>query len=155
MRFNGKNILRRARLWAILAVVFAAVVYVWQITQKPSGPIATIKGKTYKVLVADTTEERSRGLSGHTSLANDAGMLFIFDQPGKHCFWMKDMDFTIDILWFDSASKLIHTEKRASPASYPAEFCPPTDAKYVLEVNSGDSEKLGTRSGDELLLSNL
>jgi len=62
---------------------------------------------------------------------------------------MKDMQFEIDILWFDENLKLVHIKHAASPASYPAEsFCPPAPSKYVIEVAAGNAERLNLKLGD-------
>lgn len=80
---------------------------------------------------------RQRGLSSRDSLPYNAGMLFIFDAPGTHSFWMKDMRFHIDIIWLDSKGTVVGTEERMSPRSYPKTFTPPFPIKYALEVNTG------------------
>lgn len=107
------------------------------------------EGKAFIVDVASTTTGREKGLSGRAGLDQSHGMLFIFEQPYKECFWMKDMLFDIDILWFDQDQKLIHIKKEATPASYPAEsFCSPVPAKYVIEVAAGTVDRLNLKIGD-------
>ncbi len=49
-------------------------------------------------------ESRRLGLSGRPSIDDDSGMLFEFDdESAQHCFWMKDMLFSIDIVWLNSS----------------------------------------------------
>jgi len=99
-------------------------------------------GETYiPVLIADTNEERVRGLSGTKSLSDGLGMLFIFEQPAKYGFWMKDMSFDIDIVWIDIESRVIGLEKWVSRDSYPKVFYPPGEVKYVLELSAGFIDK--------------
>ena len=90
-----------------------------------------------KVEIADTDAERSLGLSGRDSLKTGYGMLFVFDTPGSYGFWMKDMKFSIDIIWIDADGRVIGVEKGVEPETYPKVFYPPTPAKYVLEVPAG------------------
>lgn len=90
-----------------------------------------------RVAVVDTDASRTRGLSGYAPLKWGEGMLFVFEEEGAYSFWMKDMLFSIDILWFDAAGKLVHIEREVSPASYPASFTPGSPAQYVLEVPAG------------------
>ena len=51
------------------------------------------------VLVADTPQERAAGLSGYPGLPEDAGMLFVFPEPRQPSFWMKGMEFALDLVW--------------------------------------------------------
>lgn len=98
--------------------------------------------------VASTPASLERGLSGRPGLDQSHGMLFIFDHADKTCFWMKDMKFDIDILWFDEGLKLVHAQQAASPASYPETFCPPINSKYVIEVTAGTVDRLHLKIGD-------
>ena len=105
-----------------------------------------------KVDVVSTPEARSLGLSGRASLNKDQGMLFVFDTPGNYSFWMKDMNFPIDIIWFDEMGKVVYIQKDAQPESYPEAFTPPKEktSKYVLEVFSGFSLKHNLQVGDAI-----
>jgi uncharacterized protein len=110
-----------------------------------------IAGQNIKVDLALTEAEQAQGLSGRPSLAEDEGMLFVFANPGKYLFWMKDMNFPIDMIWLSSDLKVVYIEKNATPESYPETFGPgPNDgeAKYVLEVVSGFSDKNNLKVGD-------
>lgn len=113
----------------------------------PASPELRTKHTVYKLSVADTEEARNKGLSGRKSLANDEGLVFVFDLPGKHCFWMKDMSFPIDIIWLDSAKKVVHIEQHVAPDSYPKTFCPVKDATHVVELAAGEAKKTDIREG--------
>lgn len=108
--------------------------------------------------IADTPASREQGLSGRSKLNEDEGMLFVFDVPGKYGFWMKDMNFPIDMIWVSEDGTVVHVEREISPSTYfdfnpPQTFVNTPDAKYVLEMASGASEKyglyLGTKVGIE------
>lgn len=135
-----------------LKVFFFLVVFFLLIFYFPqkSGEIKTVKiaGQDIKVELALTKEIQEKGLSGRGSLLENTGMLFIFEQPGKYYFWMKDMNFAIDIIWITEDLKVVYIEKNATPKSYPNIFDPKIDAKYVLEVTSGFSEKNNLKEGD-------
>lgn len=92
------------------------------------------------VALADTSQEREQGLSGTSPLSDTEGMLFIFDNDAQHSFWMKDMNYAIDIIWFSAEQRIVHIEKAVSPDTFPSAFTPPTPARYVLEVPAGFSE---------------
>lgn len=90
-----------------------------------------------RVEIADTPDERAQGLSGTTELADDEGMLFVFDTEGTYGFWMHDMLISIDIIWVASDGSVVHIEHSLSPDTYPQTFTPPLPARYVLEVPAG------------------
>ncbi len=98
------------------------------------------------VEVVNTNESRSKGLSGRKSLCNNCGMLFDFGYENHTTsFWMKDMLIPIDIIWINDG-KVVGIEKNAQPEPDKsdkelAKYSPPSPIDYVLEVNSGFSDK--------------
>jgi uncharacterized membrane protein (UPF0127 family) len=112
------------------------------------------KGKIYAEVV-DTPASREQGLSGRSELKDDEGMLFIFEHPGKYGFWMKDMTFPIDIIWINQDGVVVHIEREVTPDSYfnfnpPKTFVNTPEAKYVLELANGGSEKYGIYLGTKV-----
>ena len=81
--------------------------------QLPEVVHVKIAGQVIKVELAITPEARARGLSGRQGLTQDEGMLFVFDTPGKYPFWMKDMNFAIDMIWISEDSKVVYIKKDA------------------------------------------
>ena len=101
--------------------------------------------------VANTNESRIKGLSGRESMSENQGMLFIFEQPDEQCIWMKDMNFSLDIIWVSEDEEIIDIKRGVSPATYPESFC--VDAsKYVIELNSGVATKARLSIGQKLNL---
>lgn len=99
------------------------------------------------VELADIPEKRSQGLSGRKELREDGGMLFVFDEPDIYSFWMKDMNFPIDIIWIGEDLKIADITRNAKPESYPETFQSKKPAKYAIEVNAGWSLKNGVQIG--------
>lgn len=120
-------------LLAVVVIFAAGLVYL----MRSDGPRAIVGGTSVKILLADTPQKRTQGLSGRESLAHDEGMLFVFPEEDVYSFWMKDMRFSIDILWLNSAGEVVHVVENASPESYPASFTPEKAATYVLELPAG------------------
>ena|SRR3989344_2951376 len=118
----------------------------------PGAEEVRLKGERIRVTIVDTPESRARGLSGRSGLAESEGMLFVFPEEGKYGFWMKDMRFSIDILWLDSDGEIVHIERRVSPESYPASFLPSRPARYVLELSAGWAEAHDVSIGDRVTL---
>lgn len=102
--------------------------------------------------IADTTAKRSVGLSNRDSLDPDSGILFVFEEEGDYGFWMKEMRFSIDIIWIDENGKIVDIVESATPDSYPQVFRSSEPALYVLEVNSGFVDENRISIGDMLAL---
>ena len=99
----------------------------------------SIDGVPLVVLLATTLPSQERGLSGLRSLPRDEGMLFVFDHEDYWAFWMINMSFPLDIIWFNSARQVVWTEpdlKPCLPSDCPV-IMPPVTSMYVLEVNEG------------------
>ncbi len=105
-------------------------------------------GKVFNVEVADTKMLLEKGLSGHAPLGQYEGMFFVFQDSNKHGFWMKDMLFSIDIIWIDENLKVVHIEKSVSPQTYPTVFFPTVPARFVLEISAGEAQRLSLDIGD-------
>lgn len=97
--------------------------------------------------VATTSADRVRGLSGTTVLPADVVKLFVFDAPGPQSIWMKDMQYSIDIVWLDENGKVIHVAERVSPDTYPRAFSSEQPAVYVVEAVAGFVSTHGIRPG--------
>jgi len=93
--------------------------------------------------LAVTDYERQRGLMYRKSIEEDQGMLFVFAGESFHSFWMKNMNFSIDILWLDEEKRIVHIEERVPPCSSwdcPS-YAPDLPAQYVLELQAGMVER--------------
>ena len=88
------------------------------------------------VEVADTPALRSQGLSGRGSIGDYQGMLFVFDEKGSYSFWMKDMNFPIDLIYIDEAYYIVDIIENKQPCTQQEckSFVPSVPFKYVLEV---------------------
>ncbi len=101
------------------------------------------------VELAITPEQRERGLSGHKPLAINEAMLFVFDTPGKYGFWMKDMLFSIDMIWLSAEGKVVYIEKSVAPDTFPKSFASESPALYFLETKAGFSSQNNIKIGDQ------
>ena len=95
------------------------------------------------VQIADTEPRRVRGLMFQDQLPFDQGMIFVFNQSGLYPLWMLNMQFSLDMIWFDQDGRVIHIEKDVPPCKTPLEIAacqsivPDGQAIYILEVTSG------------------
>lgn len=95
----------------------------------------------FEVEVAATPGARGRGLMGRTHLAADGGMLFVFEQPGRHCLWMRDTPLPLSIAFIDSTGRiasLADMQPRTETL-----HCPSADVRYALEVRQGEFRRRG------------
>ena len=94
-------------------------------------------GQDVSVEISNTNDLRAIGLSGRKSLGEREGMLFIFEESDAFGFWMKDMNFSIDIVWINDLMQVVGMEENVSPDTFPKIFYPPVPIRYVLELPSG------------------
>jgi len=96
-----------------------------------------------EVQIADDEPRRLRGLMFQDQLPLDQGMIFVFNQPGLYSLWMLNMQFSLDMIWFDQDGAIVHIEKDIPPCKSPLEIAacqsitPKGMAVYVLEVTAG------------------
>jgi uncharacterized membrane protein (UPF0127 family) len=108
-------------------------------------PRGTIKidDTVIEVQVADTEPRRIRGLMFQDELPYDQGMIFAFKESGVYSLWMLNMQFSLDMIWFDKDGTIVHIEKNIPPCKTPTEIMscqsivPSGEALYILEVTSG------------------
>lgn len=104
--------------------------------------------------VAADDLSRAQGLMNRTRLAPDRGMLFVFRHSDLRWFWMKNTLIPLDILFFDSARKLVSMQTDVPPCKQ--DPCPTypsgKPARYVLELAGGTAARIGIRTGGELTI---
>ncbi len=104
------------------------------------------------VALADTAALRQQGLSDTASLPAGAGMLFVFSAPAVQGFWMKDMQYPLDIVWIDNTMTVVGIAANVMPDTYPQVFYSPAPVQYVLEVNAGYAQLHGIAVGKQFTL---
>jgi len=118
-----------------------------------TAPWVELAGTRYAVEVADDEAERARGLMYRDAMAEGHGMLFIHDGEEPQAYWMKNTRIPLDILYFNDARKLVAQQRDVPPCSL-GDACPsyPSNApaRYVLELNAGEAERLKLADGADL-----
>ncbi len=137
----------RKALFPIVAFMFLLLFVIAR--ANVSGSHLIMGEHVFAVERVSTPVALERGLSGRASLPGDSAMLFVFERPGKQCFWMKDMNFALDIIWLDATKRVVYLALDISPETYPKTFCPDQDAAYVVEVNAGRAQKNGVKVGSK------
>ncbi|PIT92989.1 MAG: hypothetical protein COU06_02410 [Candidatus Harrisonbacteria bacterium CG10_big_fil_rev_8_21_14_0_10_38_8] len=140
-----------------LLVILAILYFFWYkgvFIKKVIGEVEIVLGEnTYQVEVAKTPQEQVNGLSNRELLEEGKGMLFIFDRAKIQSFWMKDMNFSIDIVWLND-NKVIGFTENLLPATttIPTIYQSNSLSDMVLELNAGVVKKDNIRVGDILKL---
>lgn len=111
-----------------------------------------------RVEIAQREEQRRHGLMERQQLAEDAGMLFLYDdvQPAGSGFWMFRTRLPLDIAFLDEDGRILSILQMAPCESPNPQFCPSyapdTAYRYALEVNAGFFARQGIHAGDRVLL---
>lgn len=133
---------------------------------RTSGTFTTrLGGEWFTLETAIDRESQARGLMDRTEIADDGGMIFIFDRDEERNFWMKNCLIDIDILYVDRTGRIVsmYTMKALPPqrddeteieyerrvrreGSYPSGG----RTRFVIELRAGRAEELGLQEGQKL-----
>ncbi len=103
----------------------------------------------FMVEIADSAEERAKGLMYREALDEGKGMLFVYPEEGIYNFWMKNTLIPLDMIWISSDRRIVHIEEAVPCKEDPCYvYQPAKKALFVLEINGGLAEKLGIDEGD-------
>jgi uncharacterized protein len=109
-----------------------------------------IKNVEFRSEVVSSLAKKSIGLGRRKGLCFSCAMLFVFPAEGNYNFWMKDMNFNLDIIWIRE-NKIAKIEKNISKERREM-LQPGISANRVLEINAGLSDKYGFKEGDEVII---
>ena len=103
----------------------------------------------FNVEVVSTPQQRALGLMGRTRLEDNAGMLFVFEQKGTHCFWMKNTLLPLSIAFLADDGHIVSIDDMQPQT---LDFhCPLAPVRYALEVKQGGFRSRGIRPGMRIL----
>lgn len=111
-----------------------------------------IGGKTIDAELANSVSKRKTGLMFRESLPENEGMLFTFAIENTYGFWMKNMNFPIDIIWINSNLTIVDITTNVQPCTQNEceSYTPVAPVQYVLEMNSGWAQSNGINIGDTI-----
>jgi uncharacterized protein len=114
-------------------------------------PVVQLKAGMHLIRaeVAADYSTRGRGLMHRKSLAPNAGMLFIFDQPALHCMWMKNTYIPLSVAFLDDNGEIINIADM-QPHSEQS-HCAARPALYALEMTQGWFAQRGVKAGAKLV----
>ena len=106
--------------------------------------------KVIDIEIAETDYKRNRGLMDRSSMEENQGMLFIFDEDTPQSFWMKNTIMPLDFLFINSDLNVVSYKQNAQPFSEASVTSDGVPAKYVLEVNGGFLARFQFKTGDKV-----
>jgi len=149
--------MKKVFLFLILFIFFSSIT-ACQLIKKM--PIAQINQQKIKLVIAKTSAEKIKGLGGMDFLPADSGMLFEYSDYQIRSFWMKGMNFPIDIVWIKD-DKIIGFAKNVMPPSpnladsQLLRYLSDEPINFVLELNSGWIDNNQAKIGDIVHFSDL
>lgn len=119
------------------------------------GALIATSPVTVSVEVMRAPEELRRGLQGHRQLSDAEGMLFVLPAVETARFWMKDVTYSIDIVFIDPAGRVVNIAAEAPPCrSFSCEvYQSAAPVTHVLELRAGWSRRHGLAPGARIVLS--
>jgi uncharacterized membrane protein (UPF0127 family) len=119
----------------------------------------TIGDQTFYLQYATTPPQITQGLMYVEQMPSNQGMLFLFESEAPRSFWMKNTLIPLDIIFLNQNQEILNIAKQVPPCKTvdPTQLNCPTyqslgEAKYVLELNGGISDKLNIELGTKLNL---
>jgi len=111
---------------------------------------AGVRKAEFDIELATDDYEQQTGLMYRTKMADNQGMLFIFDEEKPHYFYMKNTYIPLDIIFVAADSTIVHIAKNAEPLN--EEVLPSEKpAQFVLEIKAGLSDAHQIKKGDKLV----
>ena len=148
------------RVLAVLAIAGFSAAWAQTSPASPPAPLAglprsevqieTAGGRhMFQVWVADNDTSREQGLMFIKELAQNQGMLFLFERPGLAAFWMKNTYVSLDIVFIAPGGVVANIAHDTQPLSLaPIESIAPVSG--VLELVAGTAARIGLVPGDRV-----
>jgi len=146
------SMLKKFGIKILFFIVFASFFTGGGLSRAAVPPQVCHANDCVSVEVVSKEADLEKGLMYRSSMDGDKGMLFVFPKEDKYAFWMKNMQFNLDMLWIGSDGKIVYTAKdvpacRQDPCPV---YDPGQNARYVLEVNTGYTGAHHWNLGDKL-----
>ncbi|MGH7204322.1 MAG: DUF192 domain-containing protein [Candidatus Levyibacteriota bacterium] len=138
----------------ILLIVLGVLYFQFSKNSAPKSKV-TIDTHIFSVKVATTSAQQQQGLSGVKSLPQDQGMLFVFATPAKYPFWMKGVNFPLDIIFIKDTKVVSTVQNAPAPKSGETDspiYQPPAPVNKVLEINAGLVKKYDIKQNDDVTI---
>ena len=135
-----------AALCSLLATTCASA----QTGPQPALPTVRLNAGMHLIQaeVATDPNERAAGLMFRTELAANAGMLFAFEQPSVHCFWMQNTPLPLSIAFLAEDGSIVNIADMKPKTT--DSHCSEKPVRFALEMNQGWFAKRGIKAGSKI-----
>ena len=144
-------------LWTLIAAVQVIAAGQALGDEKGRSKLTIVSGgekHEFRVEVARTRKQQSRGLMYRRRLPADSGMLFVYRPPERAAMWMENTLIPLDMLFIGNDNRIVKIAERTMPLSRTI-IRAPVPVRGVLELNAGTASRLGIRTGDKVVSSAL
>lgn len=133
----------------LLSLIFYS--YYYYLLNNEKRAYIKINEHGFDARVADNYFTKERGLSGKTRISSEEAMLFVFEKKDYYSFWMKGMNFPIDIIWIND-DRIIGLEKNVPVPRNDKIFVYRSDEviNFALELNAGLLDEYGIDINDKI-----
>lgn len=140
-------------IFTILLTIILIIISINKINTNHVKPYIVIDGKSFKVEIATTDAQKEKGLAKYKKIPDDFAMEFPFEKAGLYSFWMKDMKFSIDIIYVNK-NKIVQIFQNVpypKSGNWPLVIYKSNVlADTVFEINGGLSQKYNFKKGDNI-----
>lgn len=131
----------------LLLLAPALALSLWALVAVAAPPTMNLKvdGHPVTAELAATEDMRMLGLMYRSTLPSDAGMLFVYDEPGYYAMWMKNTLIPLSVAFIDEQGRILNIEEMK-----PQTLDPHGSAgivRYSLEMNAGWFARNGVKPG--------
>lgn len=122
----------------------------WGQAGQPTLPTVTLNAGIHNIRaeVATTPEQRSAGLMYRREMGTNDGMLFVFEEPGVQCFWMRNTLLPLQVAFVADDGIVVNVDEMKPQTD--DSHCSTAPVRYVLEMNTGWFTKRGIRAGSRI-----
>lgn len=140
----------------VITLIFPTSCWARKNVEFNNNPVMIIGKQKVKLEIADTEAKRKFGLMERRHLPENQGMLFVFEEPLRPAFWMKDCYISLDII-FIKDSKIVNLYTSVPPCEEtPCPIYPSIElVDSALEVNAGFVKKHNVKINDTVTLKGL
>ena len=120
------------------------------LAQQPPLPATdlTIGMHRIRAEVANDMGSRMQGMMFRKTMAQNEGMVFVFEENAPHCMWMKNTLLPLSVAFVDEAGVIINIAEM-QPQSEQT-HCAAKPARFALEMNKGWFAQRGIKAGAKL-----
>ncbi|MBA4742449.1 MAG: DUF192 domain-containing protein [Azoarcus sp.] len=113
-------------------------------------PLVQLTAGMYRITaeMAHTPQTRQVGLMHRESMAENRGMVFVFDYDARHCMWMKNTLIPLSVAFLSRDGTIVNIADMQPQTS--TSHCAAKSARYALEMNKGWFDERGIGAGDRI-----